>query len=140
MKIALAIDGSPCSLRATQFVIELIAGQDGSVVHLINVQPPVRYADLFPVKKRPLVNRWYLDGGEGETAAALEMLAEGKVPCEVHLVIGDPATAIVKLVRKLNCDLIVMGTRGMGAVAGLVLGSVANKVVHLARTPVTLVK
>ena len=95
---------------------------------------------FFPSKKKQLVKRWYVDGGESETTAALEMLAERKVPCERHLVIGDPARAIVKLVRKLNCDLIVMGTRGMGAVAGLVLGSVANKVVHLARTPVTLVK
>ena len=33
-----------------------------------------------------------------------------------------------------------MGTRGMGAVAGLVMGSVAQKVVHLAAVPVTLVK
>jgi len=121
-------------------VIGLIAEQEGSDVHIINVQSPVRYADLFPAKKKPLVKRWYLEGGESETAAALEMFAGSKVACECHLVIGDPATAIVKLARKLRCDLIVMGTRGMGTIAGLLLGSVATKVVHLAPTPVTLVK
>ena len=51
-----------------------------------------------------------------------------------------PATAIVQASQKLNCGLIVLGTRGMGTVAGLVLGSVASKVVHLADTPVTMVK
>jgi len=140
MKIALAIDGSNCSLRATRFLIGLIGGRDGSEVHVINVQPPVRYADLLPARRKQLVKQWYRDGGETETAAALEMLAEAKVARDFHLVIGDPATAIVKVARRLNCDLIVMGTRGMGKVAGLVLGSVATKVVHLADAPVTLVK
>jgi len=140
MKVALAIDGSSCSLRATRFLIGLIEGWGGTEVHVLNVQPPVRYADLLPVKNKRLVKQWNREGGENATAAALEMLAEAKVPCDLHLVTGEPATAIVKLVRKLNCDLIVMGTRGMGTVVGLVLGSVATKVVHLADTPVTLVK
>ncbi|MCJ9712965.1 universal stress protein, partial [Bordetella hinzii] len=39
-----------------------------------------------------------------------------------------------------QCDRIVMGTRGLGAVGGLVLGSVAQKVIHLSPVPVTLVK
>jgi nucleotide-binding universal stress UspA family protein len=47
---------------------------------------------------------------------------------------------IAEVGRQENCDAIVMGTRGMGAVSGLVLGSVATKVIHLADVPVTLVK
>ena len=42
--------------------------------------------------------------------------------------------------KKLKCDLIVMGTHGMGAVSGMLLGSVAAKTVHLARCPVMLVR
>jgi nucleotide-binding universal stress UspA family protein len=38
------------------------------------------------------------------------------------------------------CDGIVMGTRGMSAVGNLVMGSVATKVIHLTKLPVTLVK
>ena len=39
-----------------------------------------------------------------------------------------------------GCDAIVMGTRGMGSIGSLMLGSVATKVVHLTKLPVTLVK
>jgi nucleotide-binding universal stress UspA family protein len=47
---------------------------------------------------------------------------------------------IANLARRLRCDSIVMGTRGMTALGNLVLGSLATRVVHLAGVPVTLVK
>jgi nucleotide-binding universal stress UspA family protein len=45
-----------------------------------------------------------------------------------------------QLARRLGVDQIVIGSRGLGAIGKLVLGSVATKVAHLARVPVTLVK
>lgn len=140
MKIVLAVDGSSCSLRATRFLIRLIGRREGAEVHLVNVQPPVRHADLLPARGRQLVKRWNVEGAELETAAAQELLADAGLPCLLHLVTGDPASAIARLAAKLKCDLIVMGTRGTGTVRGLVFGSVATKVVHLAGAPVTLVK
>ena len=140
MKVALAIDGSSCSLRATRFLIGLISGREGTEVHVVNVQPPIRYADLLPVETQQRVEQWSRESGENSTGAARELLAAAAIPCHLHVVVGDPASAIVKVAVELSCDLIVMGTRGMGAVAGLALGSVATKVVHLADTPVTLVK
>ena len=47
---------------------------------------------------------------------------------------------ITRKAEELNCDAIIMGTRGMGALGNLVMGSIATKVVHLTRLPVTLVK
>ncbi len=44
------------------------------------------------------------------------------------------------MAAELDCDLIVMGTHGRGPVAGLVMGSVATRVLHLAACPVLLVK
>jgi nucleotide-binding universal stress UspA family protein len=53
---------------------------------------------------------------------------------------GNPAVTIARFARRMNCKEIIMGTRGRGRVAALVLGSVALRVVQLARIPVTLVK
>jgi len=43
-------------------------------------------------------------------------------------------------VRDTECDAIIMGTRGMGSLANLVIGSVTTKVIHLVEVPVTLIK
>lgn len=52
---------------------------------------------------------------------------------------GDPDEEIVQAVTQLGIDHIVMGTRGLGHVAELLLGSVSDEVVHQVRVPVTLV-
>jgi nucleotide-binding universal stress UspA family protein len=54
--------------------------------------------------------------------------------------IGNPAEVIVAVARQRKSGEIVMGNSGLGAVAGLLLGSVARKVIFLARIPVVLVK
>ena len=56
------------------------------------------------------------------------------------LLLGAPAEAIVRLAREQRCHKIVMGTRRLGSVAGLVLGSVASQVLRFAAVPVTLVR
>ena len=56
------------------------------------------------------------------------------------ILVGDPAETIAKVAREQACDLIVMGTRGLGTVTGVLLGSVATKVIHLSDRPVLLVK
>jgi nucleotide-binding universal stress UspA family protein len=55
------------------------------------------------------------------------------------LIVGNPAEAIVAQAHKGRFDLIVMGSRGHGALRGLLLGSVAAKVVAHSDVPVTIV-
>jgi nucleotide-binding universal stress UspA family protein len=50
------------------------------------------------------------------------------------------APTLVKHAASKGCDMIYMGTRGLTATSGLLLGSVATRVLHLARVPVVLVK
>jgi nucleotide-binding universal stress UspA family protein len=45
---------------------------------------------------------------------------------------GDPASAILRLVKELGVDMVVLGSRGLGDVRGLLMGSVSHKVAHLA--------
>jgi nucleotide-binding universal stress UspA family protein len=54
--------------------------------------------------------------------------------------IGSPAETIDRVAREVGAHQIVMGTRGLGSLGNLFLGSIATKVVRLAQVPVTLVK
>jgi nucleotide-binding universal stress UspA family protein len=53
---------------------------------------------------------------------------------------GQAAEAIAQVARDKGIEHIVMGTRGLGRIQGLLLGSVAMKVIHLAQVPITLIK
>jgi nucleotide-binding universal stress UspA family protein len=53
---------------------------------------------------------------------------------------GDAAESIAGFARRNRCKEIVIGTRGLGRISGLLLGSVATKVIHLVSIPVTLIK
>jgi nucleotide-binding universal stress UspA family protein len=107
-------------------------------VLLLNVQPewaPPRSRD----EKRKGV-QLHLAAGERATRSAKSLLARAGVPFKSALRVGPAAEHILKLAREKRFDQIVMGTRGRGALAGLVLGSVAMKVLQLAGIPVTLVR
>ena len=71
---------------------------------------------------------------------AIEKAKAAGVTFTSQVLIGDIPKSIVSCAENLACDGIVMGTRGMSAVGNLVMGSVATKVIHLTKLPVTLVK
>ncbi len=84
---------------------------------------------------------------EEEERAGEEALRDAIAACQaagVHFTTrserGVPAVTIDEIARQEKVDHIVMGTRGLGSVRGLLVGSVATKVLHLVDVPVTLVK
>jgi nucleotide-binding universal stress UspA family protein len=66
----------------------------------------------------------------------------GKIPTEIHteLIEGDAAAAIINVAETRGSHVIVMGSRGLGMLAGLVLGSTSHKVVSHAPCPVLIVR
>jgi nucleotide-binding universal stress UspA family protein len=68
------------------------------------------------------------------------MLTRAKLSFVESMLVGDPAEQIIKQAKAVKTDLIVMGTRGRSALKGLLLGSVASKVLAHASTPVTVVR
>jgi nucleotide-binding universal stress UspA family protein len=139
MKALLAVDGSACALRAAEFLVQLLAGRPAEVT-VVNVQAPTPYGELLSGELRGQVERWKEERGRLAADAAMATLAGGKVEHALQVVTGDAAPAIAGLAKQLGCDLIVMGTHGLGAIAGMALGSVATKVIRLAEVPVTVVK
>ena len=68
------------------------------------------------------------------------MLDDAKVAYKYHISVGEVGDVVAHFVKDIGCDQVVMGTRGMGSVANLMLGSGANKVLQMVDVPVLLVK
>ncbi len=125
-----AIDGSEYSLRATKQAVSLGVMQNRAI-HLINVQPWL---------SKEAAESELLQRGWDETATARELLDENSISWRLHVVMGEPAESIVALADKLGCRGIIIGSKGLGAAQALLLGSVANQVVHLGKVSVLVVR
>lgn len=137
-QLLVAVDGSTPSLNALQYAVSMLQGHPDGIIHLVNIQPLIlplgEYPDFDTLEK---AQRHY---AQGIVRQARHGLAGSNVLVTTHVEIGPVAEGIIQYAQAHNIDQIVMGTRGMGALGNLVLGSVANRVVHLAHVPVTLVK
>lgn len=139
-KILVPIDGSDISLRAMNFAIEL-GKHFASEIVVLNVDIPYDLSRIKPAVKDK-------DGNEIESArlTPLELAQReagksgyDKITFKKYVDI-DPAEKICEVAETIDADLIVMGNRGMGVLAGFFLGSVSIKVSQSAHCPVTIVK
>lgn len=133
------VDGSDSSHRALAHAIEM-ARRDGRMkLQLINVQQTLErwYAGGL-LNKEALAHLQQL--GEQDAAAARAQVDAAGLTYEFRVLFGQPGEVIARVAREQGCIGIVMGTRGLGALEQVFLGSTAYKVVQLADVPVTLVR
>jgi nucleotide-binding universal stress UspA family protein len=136
----IAIDNSEPSLKAVEHVIQEAANCLAKPqLFLINVQTPLS-SDITRFIDSKVVSDFHLEAGDAALAAAKDKLAASGLAYSAHILIGETAPAIVKFANDKGCSMIVMGARGFGQIAGLFMGSVATKVVHLSAVPVLLIK
>lgn len=140
VKILLPVDGSENSNRAVRYALGLVKLMPTTEIRLLNVQEPlhVRHVPDRPVPEE--VERHLRHLGQLATASARDLVTQAGVYTECPIEIGDVAPTIARYAKEHRCDLIVMGTRGLGPIKNLVLGSTAMKVLHVAEVPVTLVR
>jgi nucleotide-binding universal stress UspA family protein len=123
--ILLPFDGSEPA-RAALSHVRLLAGQD-SAVHLVYVLPSY---DL-------LARLGASQDAARDASAMLSAAAEGLAcPTRCTLLSGDPAEAVAAEADRLSVDLVVLGSRGRSAVAGLLLGSTTRKLLSVSTRPV----
>lgn len=138
-KILVPVDASESAQHAVRYAAALVNDNPGIQLHLLNVQEPFDFHSGA-----------YLSQQEGkaiQTAEsqrvlqpAMQILDDAGIAYRADWRSGDIAPSIAAYADEIGCEAIVMGTRGLGPVGNLVMGSVANKVVHLVNVPVTLVK
>lgn len=141
-KVLVATDFSPASDTALRYGREIAAGFHATL-ELLHVTPnlplvasfgyeytslPPRVQEEVERAERNMTERWLTDEDRRELHATA-----------VTLVDNNPAAAIVAHAKATNADVIVVGTHGRGAMAHMLLGSVAERVVRLAPCPVLTV-
>lgn len=134
------VDGSPSSLRALAFALHAMRRESDARVHVLNVQAPLIHVWVSKLVTPDMIDAKLRSDGKKVLVQAEMVALSAGIACVPYVSIGAVAEEINAYATRYGCDAIVMGTRGMGVVAGLVLGSVAQRVVHLATVPVTLVK
>jgi len=140
-KILVAVDGSDNSGRVIDFLVRKSAWYKEPVeVQLLNVQMPIAGVNVKMFISGESLNEYYRDEGTAALKRAREKLDAAGLPYVHHIGVGDPAEVIVEYAKAKGCEQILMGSRGLGSVSGLVLGSVATKVLHMTGVPVTLVR
>ncbi|HJS39222.1 MAG TPA: universal stress protein [Burkholderiales bacterium] len=139
MRILVPVDGSAGALRAVKHAAAHAAR--GTQLQLVNVQPPM---PLYGMVRAYMHESQYRQAcailAQKALAPAVRLAKRARVAHRAHVLYGEAGGTIAGAARRLKCGGIVMGTRGQGAVGNLILGSVATKVIHLAKVPVTLVK
>jgi nucleotide-binding universal stress UspA family protein len=137
----IAVDGSPHSDRAVDCALQLARNcREPVEVHVLNVQPPITFGDVKRHVGQEALNAYYHEEGLKALASARRRLDSSAIAHTYHIGVGPVAETIAEYAREHACAQIIMGTRGLGTISNLVLGSVAAKVLHLATVAVTLVK
>lgn len=136
-KILVGYDGSDHSRRAARIAGDLTRRQTQAELFLVCAVDPIPPELGLPYMDQLIVDR--TKAGEELLRQAREIIGED-ITVHEELLFGSPAESIMEIAGNRNCDLIIMGTRGLGGLRGLLLGSQIQKVISLAACPVLAVK
>ena len=136
-QIVVAIDGSEHSHRALDYA-RYMAESSGASLWLVHAFPHT--SDLLGFEQYEQLAARRTTAGQAVLDEARERLGKTAVEVQEELLEEPAAEAILNVAQVRGADLIVMGTRGLGSLRGLLLGSVSIKVVQHAHCPVMLVR
>ena len=134
-KVLLATDGSKDAALAARAAADACEGT-GAELHVVHVWFNVPTARLRPFMRAELkkLGKELLEEGVKSVEEA------GGHVTETHLIEGRAADEILDLAERIGADLLVIGSRGLGPVGRIALGSVSEAVIHHSRCPVLVLR
>jgi nucleotide-binding universal stress UspA family protein len=140
-KLLVPVDGSENALRAVRYAVALAKELRDASISVLHVhEEPLLYGEIEVYVPREKLKAIQHDQSVAIVEGALKLLRESGVPFTSDIVVGKIAPSIANHAQQQGCDAIIMGTHGNSAIGNLLMGSVATRVVHLVKVPVTLVK
>lgn len=136
-KILVAVDGSIASMRAARLALEIARATGASLTAAFCVATPVVAGELPFLLISEVMNAELARGKELLQELAKELSSPEIVPL---LLEGPPAERLAEVAEKDDFDLVVVGSRGRNAVARMLLGSVADRLVHICKQPVLVAR
>lgn len=137
-RILLAVDGSEHALRAAKTAGDLARHMKAIELRIVVAYEPIPSYLGDPDFQTAINAR--LKEAQGILHKAVEAVGDSGIGVQTELIEGDSAEAIIEVAQTRNSNVIVMGSRGLGRLAGVVLGSTSQKVVSLAPCPVLIVR
>lgn len=137
--IFVPIDGSEPSLKALQYAISLAQRTHDQII-IANVQPSLKTPNVqrfFSVRD---IQNFQQELSQEALKDAIQLLDSHHQTYEKKILVGDAAHEISQAANAIPESVIVMGSRGAGAIKGKLLGSVSYGVLHEATCPVTIIK
>ncbi len=137
--IVVPLDGSETALKALRTALDLTRRLGDADLRILNVQPAIP-ASVGQFVGGEAIRGHYEEAAEKAFAGARALLRDAGIKAQFDHRVGPSGETVSDYAREVGAAQIVMGTRGLGALQGLVMGSVATRVVQTADCPVLLVK
>jgi nucleotide-binding universal stress UspA family protein len=141
MKILIAIDGSKSAQRAVKYAI-VLAKQLAAPPHitLVTVHDDTGLRHLAKRLPKNGLEDYFRDLSDHDLKPTRKLLDKAGVPHDMVIKLGHVVEQILETANSEKFDMLVLGSKGRSGLSDLVLGSVAHRLIALARQPVVLVK
>lgn len=139
-RVLAAVDGSEASNRSLETLVKMAKefATPPEVVLLTVKMPMPPLTGMGVVVSADMLDAYYAQAQEETITAARNALGAAGLKYLERKEVGDPAEMIVSVAQETGCKLIFIGSRGMGALGTLMLGSTSNKVIHNTHIPVVI--
>jgi nucleotide-binding universal stress UspA family protein len=140
-RIVVGVDGSQHSEAAIKWAVRMAGGMGSEVVAVFAIAPPVYFDGGFlaPVVPPQFDEEWRAGMKNEFEAVWCKSLRDAGVRYRTIMQDGRPASVIAQVADSVNADVIVIGRRGRGGVAELVLGSVSHELVLHSKRPILVI-